>query len=101
MKQKELIQLIENKVRKTLKEENYTHTPIHKWVYFGYNYEPDFIETIWNGEVSDRLIQHLKSKFNDAHRIAGNKGAMNWFYSELDSANRAILENWIIKNYKG
>jgi hypothetical protein len=100
MKKTELEKLIENTTRKVLKE-GINNSTIHKWVYFGYNYDSDFIETIWKGEVSDRLVQHLKSKFNDAYRIAGSKGAMNWFYSELDIGNRTILENWVIKNYKG
>jgi hypothetical protein len=71
---------------------------ITKWVMFGYNYPPDFIQKVW-GE--GWLADHFQSKFNAKHEKYGANGVMNSFFSELDEGNRDLLTEWILTNYKG
>ena len=72
---------------------------IHKFVFFGYNFPSNFIENAWKDD--DWMISHLRDKFNSLYDKYGSGEVMNRFYVELDDQNREILEEWIIKNYKG
>lgn len=98
MKKSEIVKLTEEITKRILKE-NVNHSPIHLWVYFGYNFPQNFIEQAWKG--NEHMIKHLTSKFKEAYSIAGSKGVMNYFYTMLDEENTQILENWVLKNYKG
>jgi len=98
MKKSELIQLIKECHHEILMEQ-LNKSPIHLWVYWGYNYPSDFIEKIWKG--NDHMIKHLTNKFKQIYNRHGPSGVMNKFYVELDNTNREILENWVLTNYKG
>jgi spore maturation protein CgeB len=98
MKKSELTKLIKEAYKEVLTE-GIENTPIHKFVYFGYNYPNNWIEKVWEGNA--HMIEHLSKKFRQAYEKYGSKAAMNYFYVELDSVNQNILEKWIIKNYKG
>ncbi len=74
------------------------YSPIHLFVFFGYNYNYDFIQKIWG---NDNIGKHMKSKFDHIYKRDGVNAVMNSFYSELDGGNRKLLETYILKNYKG
>lgn len=95
MKKQELTKLIKEVM---LKEES-SYSPIHLFMYFGWNFPDKFIESVWEGD--DHLIEHFKSKFMQAYKSAGHKYCMFEFYSQLSGNNQAKLETWILKNYKG
>ncbi len=78
--------------------ESSSKSPINKFVYFGFNYPPNFITEIW-GEGS--LGDHLISKFKGIYGRVGPDGVMNRFYVELDSSNQRKLEDWVIENFRG
>lgn len=73
------------------------NSPIRKFAYYAYNYEPDFIRKVW---AHDKLLaDHLVSKFNGYYKQYTDRGVMIAFYVNLDQENQKILENYIIKNY--
>ena len=74
-------------------------SPIHNYVYFAYNFPSDFIKKAWAEEPN--MVQHLENKFSGFYKQYGAKGVMNTFYTELDSENQKILEDWIMANYHG
>ncbi len=74
------------------------HSPMHLFVYFGFNYPHDFIEKIWG---TDAIGKHMKEKFNNCYRYHGSFSVMNAFYTDLSLTNQRKLEEWILKNYKG
>lgn len=72
---------------------------IEKWNYWCTNYHYDFIEKAW---ADDKVMaEHLKSKFLNYYDSVGPYGVMVKFYLNLDSTNRAILEDYVMNNYKG
>ncbi len=73
-------------------------SPIHLFVFFGFNYPHDFIEKVWG---TDAIGKHIKEKFNNCYRYHGSYSVMNSFYTELSAPNRRLLEAYILKNYKG
>ena len=73
-------------------------SPIHLFVFFGFNYPHDFIEKIWG---TDNIGKHMKEKFNNCYRFHGSYSVMNSFYVDLSTPNRKLLEAYILKNYKG
>lgn len=82
-----------------LEEGSSLGTPINKWVYFSFNYQPDFIEQVWQDDPN--IMEHLKSKFMGYYNKVGAEAVMNRFYVELDDSNQKKLEDWIMANYKG
>jgi hypothetical protein len=70
---------------------------INKFVMFGYNYPPNWIETIWGGD--NWLVKHLKGKFKSSYENYGATGAFFNFYTKLDSGNQDKLSTWILHNY--
>lgn len=80
-------------------EESGLGTPINKYVYFAYNYPPNFIAQVWADDAN--LGQHLQGKFSMYYDKYGAEGVMNTFYVNLDSGNQKKLEDWIITNFKG
>ena len=74
------------------------YSPIHLFVFFGFNYPHDFIEKVWG---TDNIGKHMKEKFNNCYRFHGSYSVMNAFYSDLSAPNRKLLETYILKNYKG
>jgi hypothetical protein len=74
-------------------------SPIGKFVLFGYNYPPDFIEQVWADEPN--MMNHLKEKFKYYYDKFGADAVMNRFFIELDDSNQRKLEDWIAANYKG
>jgi hypothetical protein len=82
-----------------LNEDSGMGTPINKYVMFGYNYPPDFIEQVW---VDDpRMAQHFKDKFMGYYDKYGAEGVMNAFYVNLSGDHQKKLEDWITANYNG
>ena len=87
-------------VEKTgLEEGSGLGTPINKYVYFAYNYPPNFIAQAWADNTN--MGQHLQEKFSGYYTKYGAEGVMNRFYVELSTDNQKILEDWILANYKG
>jgi hypothetical protein len=84
-------------VNEEVLNETTSYSPIHKFVMFGYNYPPDFIEQAW----ADRpdMAKHFREKFHGYYNKYGSEGVMNAFYVNLDDSNQQILERWIINNY--
>jgi hypothetical protein len=72
---------------------------VRDFVMFGYNYPSNFIERAFESQ-GDLMINHLKEKFESVYDRVGDRGAMNTFYSQLDTANQSILEDYI-GNYYG
>lgn len=81
--------------KKTVKTK---HSPIHLFVFFGFNYSHDFIQKIWG---TDAIGKHMKEKFSNCYRYHGSYSVMNAFYTDLSAPNRRLLEAYILKNYKG
>jgi len=79
--------------------EDQSESPIHKYVYFAFNYPNDFIEQTWADD--ENLMTHLKSKFQGYYNKYGSASVMNYFYTELDVQNQRKLDDWIINNYNG
>jgi len=79
--------------------EDSSKSPINKFVYFGYNYHPDFIADVWSDNPN--IIDHLQSKFDDYYNKVGSGAVMNKFYVNLDIENQRRLEEWVINNYHG
>lgn len=71
---------------------------VKDFVMFGFNFPQNFIEKAFKNS-GDLMIQHLKNKFNEAYDQAGNRGAMNTFYAQLDSNNQSILESYVAEYY--
>ena len=75
---------------------------VTKWVMFGYNYNElggapeDWIKKIWGDTW---MAQHLIGKFNEAYEYCGSRGAMNYWFSELDGTNRRILVDYFMEHY--
>lgn len=75
---------------------------VTKWVMFGYNYNElggapeDWIKKIWGDTW---IAQHLIGKFNEAYEYCGSRGAMNYWFSELDGTNRQILVDYFMEHY--
>jgi len=86
-------------VEKTNLNEASSLSPIHNYVYFAYNYPSDFIEKAWANNPN--IMNHLKNEFSGFYDRYGANGVMNKFYTELDSENQKILEDWIMANYHG
>lgn len=73
---------------------------VNKFMFFGYNFQHNFIEEVWKSEPS--LANHLRSKFDSFAKQLGS-GTMGYFrwFMELDNGNKEQLVNWITENYKG
>ena len=93
------------KVKKTKLTENELgnstsgRSEMKKIIMFGFNYPHDFIEKVWVDNKG--LVKHLEEKFNRIYEKYGSRAAFFSFYTELDSENQNLLENWIRANYKG
>ena len=117
---KKQIKITENQkemLKKQLKENVLTEgqspegTLIHNFVMFGFNYPPNWIESIWGGEVytdgtdfasnDNWLVNHLKEKFHSIYERYGATAAFFKFYTELDGQNQDKLSTWISQNYNG
>lgn len=72
---------------------------IEKWNYWCANYHYDFIERAWAHDK--HMAKHLRNKFDDYYDTVGSYGVMLKFYLNLDSRNRAILEDYVINNFEG
>jgi len=68
---------------------------IINFMYFGHNYESDFIIKVFGNHLGN----HLQSKFNTMYSKYGTLTFFRW-YMELDNGNKELLNNWIEQNYK-
>ena len=73
---------------------------INNFMYFGYNFNHDFIEQVWKAEPI--MAKHLRDKFNSyaVQLQSGTQAYFHWFM-QLDQKNKETLTNWIETNYKG
>ncbi|MCK9430384.1 MAG: hypothetical protein M0R17_10320 [Candidatus Omnitrophica bacterium] len=94
MTKKELKYLIIECRKELLKESD---SLIHKFVYFGFNYPNNWVNEVWKDNPT--LAKHLNTKFHSIYNKVGARAAVNTFYTELDSENQHILEDWINNNY--
>ena len=72
---------------------------INKWMFFIYNYPPNFISEIWKDEPW--LVQHLTGKFNALYEDKGAYGVIPAFYGELTTNNRIKMMSWVMDNFNG
>jgi hypothetical protein len=79
-----------------INENNAQGSEVSRWVYFGFNYPSDFIQKVWENEMTS---DHMQEKFDSYYNTVGTHGVMNKFWAELDAGNRAILEEWVKSNY--
>jgi hypothetical protein len=79
-----------------LKDANDNHTSTINFMYFAYNYPPNWIYKVWRDDTN--LCNHLLAKMRG---YSGN-GTENFFkfFMELSDNNKARLCNWIEANYK-
>lgn len=75
------------------------HKIIANWTMFGFNYGTTWIERAFKSK-GERMIEHLKNKFNEAHNIAGIYGSFFYFWTMLDEGNKQLLEEWVMDNYR-
>lgn len=95
---KSLDAIISESIRKVINE-SMGGDPVTKWVYWCYNYYPNFIEEAW----ADRpdLVQHFKKKFMQYYDQYGPEAVMNRFFIELSSGHQQTLIDWVMNNYNG
>jgi hypothetical protein len=77
---------------------------INKFIYYGWNFDHDFIEKVWNDDkkLDDwRINRHLREKFNHLMDKHGPYAGFFVFYSELSNENKQRLMTWVLKHYKG
>lgn len=96
MKRKSLDAIISESIKRTLNERQ-EGDPITKWVYWCFNYYPNFIEECWADDPN--LAQHLKSKFMGYYNDFGSRAVMNKFFVELSSDNQQKLIDYVLSNY--
>jgi len=96
MERKSLDAIISESIKRTLNERQ-EGDPITKWVYWCFNYTPNFIEECWADDPN--LAHHLKSKFMGYYDQVGAYGVMNKFFVELSSDNQQILIDYVMNNY--
>lgn len=72
-----------------------THV-INHWNYFCLNFPYG-----WLPQVFKQMTNHFESKWKNAHERAGSIGAVNRFFTELDTDNQRLLTDWVYDNYTG
>lgn len=75
------------------------HKIIGNWTMFGFNYGTTWIERAFKSK-GEMMVKHLENKFLEAYNIAGMYGAFFYFWAQLDKGNKALLEEWVMDNYK-
>ena len=95
----DLHRIIKESVNKVLNEDISIGSPIKKWNYWCTNFDENFIEEAWADNPV--MIKHLSAKFDEAYQRAGSYGAMTCFYLNLDDAQRKVLEDYVMNNYRG
>lgn len=70
---------------------------IYRFVMFGFNYYPGFINKVWENEPY--LAKHLSEKFSYYYSKYGPEAVMNTFFVNLDPRNQEKLVKWIDQNY--
>jgi len=71
------------------------------FLYFTANFQPGFIEKVW--EEEPLLASHLKTKFKSKVNSQGfisSGGFINWFF-DLSEDRQSQLIKWVTVNYKG
>jgi len=89
----------------TVTQETFEH--IDSIVWFGLNYNPNFIDECWSDDPS--LADHLKDKFAMCHggtdeekgwiKIRLSYGVFTRFLTMLDNGNREKLYQYILERY--
>ena len=69
---------------------------LNNFMYFGHNYDHDFIEKAWQHDTF--LTKHLREKFHSMYDRYGTMTFFRW-YMELDDNNKHVLAHWININY--
>lgn len=69
-------------------------TAISKFITFCYNYPHNWVEECF-AEAGDRMVHHLRKKFNEVWERVGAKAAVIQFYHELDLHYRAIFVKYL------
>ena len=70
---------------------------IQNFVHFCFNYPHNFVATAFKGHTH---LQHLESKFTSCYTRVGTRAVIACFYSELDTDNQRILDEYILSLYK-
>lgn len=73
---------------------------ITKWMYWMWNFESNFVETVF-GDEGEMMVRHLQGKFEYAYERYGSYGCIPNFFGELDKKHRDKLIDWVMDNYKG
>ena len=76
---------------------------IYLFMMYGFNEGTtrSFIRKVFSKDCDEYLLQHLEDKFDRIYDNVGWRAAFFYFWSELDSRVKHILENWIMNNYQG
>ena len=77
--------------KKKVKDENIK--AMRKYVYFTFNWAPDFISRIWGKGTA--LTEHFVKK------LESYDYNINRFFVELSLDNQRKMLSWILENYKG
>lgn len=77
------------------------HKIIYLWTMFGFNFPHNFVNIVFKPHCDEYMLKHLNEKFDKAYDIAGMHGAFFYFWADLDTKNKHILEDWVMDNYKG
>lgn len=77
------------------------HKAIYNFMMYGFNYDCNFVHKVFGKHYDGYMIHHLEKKFESAYETAGCWGAFFLFWSDLDTKNKHILEDWIMDNYQG
>ena len=93
---KNLDRIISESIRKVINESQ-SGNPVTKWVYWCFNYTPNFIDECWADDPN--LANHFKKKFMGYYDQVGADGVMNRFFVELSSGNQHKLIEYVLSNY--
>lgn len=81
---------------KAYAEEKPMRDAINSFAVFQFNYNRNFIEEAFKDRP--HLIEHFQRKFLDYHQKHGAKAAVIVFYMELDTENRRLIADYVIRS---
>jgi len=70
---------------------------MQNFVHFCFNYPHNFVDEAFKGH---RFLSHLRAKFTGCYNRVGCKAVIPTFFSELDSENQTLLNNYVASLYE-
>ena len=79
------------------------HKAIYLFLMFGFNdgVSVNFVRKVFGNHYDEYMLRHLEEKFETMYDRYGWRASFFYFWSELDTNNKHILEDWIMENYRG